>query len=439
MASPNLFDLRRIHMRSKKSFSISTLASALTMFALTVLLTASAAAQAEKVLHSFNDNGTDGVDLVSALIFDKTGNLYGTTIFGGTHASGTAFEILAAAGGGTTEKILYNFGASGSDGTAPKPGLIAGPGGRLYGVTTSGGTHNVGTVFALIPHSGGSWTEAVLYNFAGGLTDGAAPVGGLVIDASGNLYGTTANGGSVGAGTVFELSPPVSGGKWTETLLHIFLDNSTDGGYPQGSLAFDAAGNFYGTTNVGGNSGNCSPGCGTVFQLTPASGEWTETVIYNFTTANDGFFPISGLTFDTKGNLYGATTQGAFAGIFTTGAVFELSPAGGDVWNESIIYPFGNNADGASPAYGAPVFDADGNLYLTPTAGGTDNVGTVFELSPRAGGTWEQRVLHSFTNTGTDGQNPWSSLVLDTHGKLYGTTLNGGANCNCGTVFVVKP
>jgi uncharacterized repeat protein (TIGR03803 family) len=228
---------------------------------------------------------------------------------------------------------------------------------------------------------------------------------------------------------------PASGGKWTETVLHIFLNNYIDGGYPQGNLAFDGAGNLYGTTNVGGTCG-----CGILFQLTPSSGgEWTETIIHDFSTVNDGFFPISGVTFDSKGNLYAIADQGANDGQFTSGAVVELSPAGGDVWNETVLYQFANSADGAYPAYGAPLFDASGNLYGTTTAGGPDNMGTVFELSPRAGGTWEQRVLHSFTGTGTDGQSPWNTLVLDAHGKLYGTTQNGGANCNCGTVFVVKP
>lgn len=410
-----------------------TLLLATVLFFLTMSLGASAAAQrADRVLHSFNNTGKDGYNPTSALIFDTLGNLYGTTVAGGAHNGGTVFE-MAPHGSGWEEKELYSF----PDGYAPRSAVIMDASGVLYGVTSGGGEFAEGTVFSLTPETGGHWSEATLHSFEANGTDGAFPNGSLIMDASGNLYGTTVNGGTGGVGTAFELSPQ-SGGVWIETILHSFSNDHIDGSYPYASLTFDSSGNLYGTTNTGGTSGNCSPGCGTVFELTSSGGVWTETVIHDFSTDEDGFYPIGGLTFDTKGNLYGVTTQGG-ADEFTAGAVFELTPAGGGVWNESAIYQFETSADGASPEYVTPVLDAAGNLYGTTSAGGTNSVGTVFELSPRKGGTWIERVLHSFSNDGTDGQSPMSGVVLNSAGDIFGTTFSGGTTCGCGTVFEVGP
>src|ERR1039458_9150522 len=289
----------------------------------------------ETVLYSFG-NGTDGVTPYAGLIFDAVGNLYGTTFFGGTYRNGTVFELTPAAGGGWTEKVLHNFNdnGTGADGANPYAGLVFDGAGNLYGTTQSGGTNSGwGTVFELTPTAGGSWTEKVLYNFCSqaNCTDGGSPEGGLIFDAAGNLYGTTVEGGTGGSwGAVFELTPAAGGG-WTEQVLLTF--DGTDGQYPYGGLIFDAAGNLYGTASYGGTYDY-----GTVFELMPSrGGGWTETVLHNFNdNGTDGYWPFAGLTFDAVGNLYGTTygggvytscTNGSFLGC---GTVFELTAATDD-------------------------------------------------------------------------------------------------------------
>src|SRR5664279_5403051 len=213
-------------------------------------------------------------------------------------------STLAAA----QEQVLHNFNNNGTDGTFPQAGLIVDGAGNLYGTTSEGGTYiscsgGCGTVFELTPNGSGGWTETVLHNFNSNGTDGANPYAGLIFDAAGNLYGTTTTGGTYYVGTVFELSPSQGGG-WTEKVLYSFNYNGTDGNYPQASLTIDAAGNLYGTTWAGGPYGY---GYGTVFELTPAAGGgWTETVLHNF-VGTDGAAPLAGLIFDAAGNLYGTT------------------------------------------------------------------------------------------------------------------------------------
>ena len=438
----------------------------------------------ETVLYSFG-NGTDGQNPYAGLIFDKNGNLYGTTVGGGTYTYGTVFELTPQAGGGWTEKVLYSFG-NGTDGHNPG-GLIMDAAGNLYGTTNRGGTYGAGTVFELTPQAGGGWTETVLYSFGNG-TDGADPLGGLIFDAAGDLYGTTSRGGTYGGGMVFELTPQAGGGwkekvlhgfgngpdgagplagvifdatgnlygttyeagayaqgtvfeltlgltrhvglDWTETVLHDFSLNGPDGAFPYGSLIFDAAGNLYGTTYEAGASS-----VGAVFELTPeAGGGWTETVLHNFNfNGADGQNPYAGLTLDAAGNLYGTTVVG---GTYNYGTVFELTPQAGGGWTEKVLYSFGNGTDGAKPLAGL-IFDASGNLYGTTDQGGTSGFGTVFELTPQAGGGWTEKVLYSFGN-GTDGANPLASLIFDGAGDLYGTTQNGGTYGG-GMVFELTP
>lgn len=407
-----------------------TLIIAASLLLLTISLAASAAAQRlDVVLHSFKNNGVDGYNPSTSLILDAVGNLYGVTSAGGTQSGGTVFE-LSPSGAAWSEKVLYSF----PTGSTPAAGVTLGAGGVLYGVTSGGGDFGAGTVFSLVPETGGRWQETTLHSFDKNGIDGADPIGSLILDASGNIYGTTFEGGTDGVGTVFELSPQPLG-VWAETILHSFVNDGSDGHGPSASLTFDKLGNLYGTTNTGGNSGNCSLGCGTVFQLTPSGGAWSETIIHNFTTVQDGIFPIGGLTFDTKGNLFGLATQGA-DGVVTAGAVFELSSAAG-VWSESAIYQFGTSIDGASPAFVTPVFDPAGNLYGTTSAGGASSVGTVFELSPYRR-SWTEKVIHSFSSGGRDGQSPMGSVLLDSSGNIYGTTLKGGGPCGCGTVFEIK-
>jgi uncharacterized repeat protein (TIGR02543 family) len=435
-----------------KTLSIG-LRAVLAIIAATLFVTSTWATAQEKVLHNFNNNGTDGFLAQAGLIFDAAGNLYGTTSSGGTYTYGTVFELTPTAGGGWTETVLHSFG-NGTDGAYAYAGLIFDAAGNLYGTTSGGGAYDGGTVFELTPTAGGGWTETVLYSFGNG-TDGNGPSwAGLIFDAAGNLYGTTQGGGvytscnsSNGCGTVFELTPTAGGG-WTEQVLHSFNGNGTDGFYPQAGLIFDAAGNLYGTTQFGGNfGGNCYTfGCGTVFELMPSrGGGWTEKLLYNFTGGTDGAEPYAGLIFDAAGNLYGTAAYGGTHYYCYTGCgtVFELTPAAGGGWTAQVLHTFGNGADGQNPT-ASLIFDAAGNLYSTTTGGGTYLDGTAFELTPTAGGGWTETVLHNFNNNGADGVWPEASLIFDAAGNLYGTTYGGGVytSCNnyvgCGTVFELQ-
>jgi len=297
--------------------------------------------------------------------------------------------------------------------------------------------------------------------------DGAGPNGALIFDSKGNLYGTTAQGGSgicgtppydsYGCGTIFELSPNGSGA-WTETILYSFQGGS-DGQYPQAGLIFDQAGNLYGATQFGG-----SQGVGTIFELSPeGSGGWTKTILYSFGASSaDGAQPSGGLIFDSNGFLFGTTTSGGskscHGGTNNCGTVFELYSNGHGSWFEDVLYNFGTSAsDGFSPN-GALIFDHNGNehLYGTTAYGGAygqcdwqsvPGCGTAFEVNP-IGSLWEESILHNFQG-GTDGQNPQAGLTFDQSGNLYGTTLLGGTgngtNClgngnpGCGTVFELSP
>jgi uncharacterized repeat protein (TIGR03803 family) len=288
--------------------------------------------------------------------------------------------------------------------------------------------------------------EKVLHRFGRG-KDGSVPWAGLIFDAVGNLYGVTLFGGSssncgyeLGCGTAFQLAPGANG-KWTEKLLHDFQGRA-DGGYPNGPLISDAAGNLYGSAGGGGN-GNCQGGCGVVFELTPgAKGRWTEKVLYNFPDYNDGY-PKGPLTFDAAGNLYG-TAIGEY-----TGNVFELTPGANGQWTQTVLYQFNGGSDGDSP-YAGVVLDAAGNLYGTTYYGGGANLGTVFKLAPGANGGWTETVLHSFCAADgcTDGGNPYAGVVLDAAGNLYGNAEIGGTGqcknnwgfvIGCGTVFELTP
>ena len=429
-----------------KRLSIGSRA-ALAIFTATLFVTSTLAAAQERVLHNFN--GTDGDVPAAGLIFDNNGNLYGTTSQGGTgncyngygdiHC-GTVFELSPIQGGGWTETVLYSFNwnGNGTDGTAPLAGLIFDAAGNLYGTTYNGGTSADGTVFELTPAAGGTWTEKVLWSFGNG-TDGTAPLAGLIFDAAGNLYGTTVSGGTYGNGTVFELTP-AAGGTWTEKVLWSF-GNGTDGYQPFAGLIFDAAGNLYGTTSEGGTYLYN----GTVFELTPtAGGGWTEQVLHSFNyNGTDGVWPYAGLIFDAAGNLYGTTESGG-GGTYGSGTVFELTPTGGGGWTEKVLHSFFcspfNCTDGYSPRAGL-IFDAAGNLYGTTYNGGTYQYGTVFELTPAAGGGWTETVLYSFGN-GTDGVGPVAGLIFDAAGNLYGTTAYGGTGVDGlnegGTVFELE-
>ncbi|MFZ0814860.1 MAG: choice-of-anchor tandem repeat GloVer-containing protein [Candidatus Sulfotelmatobacter sp.] len=418
----------------------------LTLFVMATLMMATrAAAQKEAVLYnfSFTDNGVDGTDPVSDLIFDKSGSLYGMTSGGGAYGDGTVFELTPKGGGGWTETVLHNF--QGADGVSPgrNGGLIFDAAGNLYGLANEGGAYGYGTVFELTPSADG-WTATVLHSFSYGGTDGYLPVGSLIFDAAGNLYGTTNWGGTgqclseanlVGCGTVFELSPKAGGG-WTEKVLHSF-GNGTDGTFPVAGLVLDATGDLYGVTYEGG-TGSCLrtgyAGCGIVFELLPeAGGRWAERVLHHFNLTNGGW-PVGNLIFDAIGNLYGMTNGG---GAYDFGTAYELMPGPKGGWDEKILHNFNQSGVSGAAPYAGLIFDSAGNLYGTTSTSGAVGSGTAFELRATTSGPWTEWVLHAFGSGSKDGVNPVDSLTFDAAGNLYGTTIAGGTS-SYGTAFEIK-
>lgn len=339
------------------------------------------------------------------------------------------------------ENVLHTF--EGPDGAYPEGELTFDNSGNLYGTTADGGTYGNGTVFEMSPVQGGGWDLQVLYSFTGG-TDGYYPRGSLIFDGNGNLYGTTQFGGSSGNGNVFRLSPPNPPGlTWTETTLYSFGAFPGDGTDPVAGLIFDPSGNLYGTTALGGGSSVCASGCGSVYELTPTQNDaWIETLLYSF-SGQDGFSPQSQLVFDQQGDLYGTTAAGGKVCAQQKqgcGLVFELTPSGG-TWIEKVIHLF-HGPDGAIPLAGV-IFDSEGNLYGAAAAGGlipcdiaSAGCGTVFRLH-RGANDWNIDVLHVFGGQmNNDGAAPVGRLIFDTHGKLYGSTNAGGVGW--GTVFQLR-
>jgi uncharacterized repeat protein (TIGR03803 family) len=306
----------------------------------------------ETVLYSFN--AIDGASPYAGLIRDADGNLYGTTDGGGGYGAGAAFKLDTSGG----ETVLHRFGYESGDGTNPVAGLILDAKGNLYGTTSGGGAHSYGTVYKLSK----TGKETVLYSFD--WTGGATPLAGLIEDAQGNLYGTTSAGGSgyKHTGTVFKLSK--SG---VETVLHSFGNREADGQTPEAGLISDADGNLYGTTVYGGGN----PGSGTVFKVSKTG---KEKVLYTFTGGADGSLPVAGVIRDEQGNLYGTTERG---GDFGPGTVFKVDTSG----KETVLYSFTGGSDGASP-YAGLILDASGNLYGTTPIGGAYGYGVVFKLTP---------------------------------------------------------
>lgn len=359
----------------------------------------------ETVLYSFM-GGSDGADPEAGLTLDSKNNLYGTTNLGGTAGRGTVFVLDTT----RKETVLYSFG--GKDGTNPKAGLVLNARGNLYGTTSAGGKLGFGVIFKLTSAN----KETVLYTFKG-KTDGANPVATLILDSAGNLYGTASQGGPLHHGTVFKLSTRVT------KVLYGF-SNPQNGSYPYGRVIQDPAGNIYGTTAEGGTLGY-----GTVFKI-DTSGK--ETVLHSFSYANgDGGYPYGGVVSDQTGNLFGVTLQGGINGV---GTVYKIDSSG----SESTLYSFTGQPDGALPYTEELVMDGAGNLYGTTSGGGTYNYGTVFKVSQAGGET----VLYSFTG-GSDGGSPFSGVILDKAGNLYGTTGAGGASgvcgqsAGCGTVYKI--
>ena len=388
-----------------------------------LLLIADAQASTEKVLYSFKSGG-DANNPVASLTFDPAGNLYGTTEAGGAHNLGAIFQLTPGSGGKWTETVIYDFNG-GQDGMAPLGGVILDASGTLYG-TTSRGARGSGTVYSLSPAGGGRWKFKVLHTFVD--TTGGVPSAGLVFDTAGNLYGTTAEGGNHGVGSVFEMVPG-SNGKWSFKAVHSFNNNGHDGYNPLAPLIIDSAGNLYGTTNQGGAHSD-----GVVFEFLPGSnGKWTEKILHTFNAGNghDGAAPTGPVTLDANGNLFGTTVGGGKDRFY--GVVFELSLNSKGNWQETILHSFTDGPDGGEPNCNL-IFDSAGNIYGTGSTGG--NQGVVFKET-LTNGKWKHSVLHKFQG-GSDGISPHAGLVFDGSGVLYGTTKLGGTN-NLGTVFNLKP
>jgi len=406
--------------------AVSKVLAVVTFTLITALILAPGAwaASRYKVLYKFT-GGADGSQPYAGLIFDTSGNLYGTTDQGGASGDGTVFKLTKNSDGSWTESVLYSF-AGGTDGADPWARLTFDASGNLYGTTSSGGASSAGTVFQLAPNSGGTWTESLLYSFSGG-SDGASPYGGLIFDPSGNLYGTTYFGGASGDGVVYKLTPN-SNGTWTESVLNTFTGGQ-DGGNPGylGNLTFDPAGNLYGTAAYGGGSG-----AGVVYKLTPNSdGTWTESVLHTFTGGKDGAIPTGTLIFGPAGRLYGNATYGGVG----LGNVFKLTLGAKGKWYEHVLYIFQGNQDGAYPN-GGVVRDTAGNLYGTTSAGINTHggVGQLYKLVPRRG-LWKKYVPHYFEGPPRDGADSWAPVVFDAAGNLYGTAGDGWNTGCCGVVF----
>jgi len=463
---------------SIRSLSLATIAI--------IALTLSCFAQTESVIYNFQGT-TDGSSPQSTPIADAQGNLYVTTATA-TGCCGAVVQLKppSTPGGSWSETTIYSFAGPPNDGYWPRAGLIADSSGNLYGTTFYGGPTGCniggpvlgcGTVFELSPPatSGGAWTETILYNFQGGTVDGRYPTASLVFDNQGNLYGTTTSGGNGfcygfpgDCGTAFKLSPPTkTGGKWRERILHNF-GNGSDGQYPNSALVIDPSGVLYGTTELGGPN-DCSPDlganmfCGTVFQLTPPSApnlRWAERYFSLGPANGHGFFVAAGLVEGPNGKLYGVTANGLATTTASCvdalgfgqgcGMIFEITPPSlnNGHWGFAHLYNFADLGDGAVPL-SSLIIDSAGNLFGTASTGGglgtchddklapeqvsVNGCGTVFELSPPTakGHPWTETTLHQFPG-GTDGARPIGGVMSDSKGDLFGTTWEGGIGTSCG-------
>ncbi len=405
-------------------------------------LPASRGQRREFVLYYFYQNENGGRPR-GGLAVGPFGSLFGTTSRGGRSgcpskrgSCGTVY-IMANTDSGYIQFVLYRFcqvrGCA--DGALPYADVTFDKRGAMYGTTYEGGANNEGVVFKLKRGKRGSYKESVLYGFCSqaGCADGSNPRSNLILDSSGAIYGTTLYGGSKNGGVVFKLTPSSSG--YTESVLHEFT--GADGLYPEAGVVADAGGALYGTTASGGGSG-CDTGCGVVFKLTPKGSQYTETVLHEFEGGDDGTDPYAGLLLDKQGNLFGVTAEGGGTGCYGNGCgvVFELKNVG-TAYTESVLHAFGGT-DGSAPD-AALVFGKHGGLYGTTSSGGLYREGTVFAMNP-ANSSYGFRSLYSFCKLAkcADGEMPFGGVVR--YGtSIYGTTWQGGHK-GAGTVYeLFKP
>lgn len=369
-----------------------------------------APAQTFSDIYSFNQY-PDGGFPWGTPILDTAGNVYGTTYGGGIIDGGLCENkgcgVIYKVATNGNETPLYTFNGK-PDGQFPVAGVVTDAAGNFYGTTAYGGANGYGTVFTV----NAAGVETILQSFTGG-ADGGIPNGGVVRDKSGNLYGTTFTGGSTGLGTVYKVT--ASGAFST---VYTFADVA-HGSHPNATLTLDPSGNLYGTTQYGGASNR-----GAVFSLDPGSG--TESVLYSFTGMPDGAYPQGQLAL--RGDeLYGTTTEG---GSSNNGTVFKLTTGGA----ESIVHNFGGSPDGSYPTAGVTI-DKAGNVYGTTFAGGSNGspgAGLVYKIDTAGNET----ILYSFEGS-FDGATPAAGVVLNPAATtVYGAAENGGFGC-CGAVYSV--
>ena len=373
-----------------------------------------ALSQTYKVIHNFTNQGSDGATPYGGPVLDKLGNLYGATYLGGLFGGGSVYR-LSPSGSSWTYTSLYSF-KNIPDGSGPGFGtLVIGADRALFGTTEGGGFF--GTAYAVCDCPK---REYVIHSFGKG-TDGAQPIGGLVIDPKGNLYGTTSEFGANGFGNVFELSR--SGKTVKETILYSFT-GGTDPINPAAGVTLDAQGNIYGTASLGGANG-----LGAVYELTHSASGWTETILHDFQGESDGANPVGGVVIDKAGNIFGTTFDG---GINGGGTIYQLSPSSSG-WTFTTIYSL---IGGYSGPYNKLTLDGKGNIYGFTNSAGLNGLGSIFKLTPGTNG-WDFTDLYDFVGS-EEGGLPYGSVAVDAQGNVFGTAVVGGTD-NQGVVFEITP
>src|SRR5215813_5578356 len=381
-----------------------------------------ATATTTDVIFSFNED--DGEYADTDLETDSAGNIYGTTVLGGDHGSGTVFQLTPTLNG-WVQNVLYSF-TGGADGGEPYKGVSIDGQGNLYGTAVTGGSGGCeggcGVAYKLT-NSGGTWAQTVIHAFTGG-DDGSGPGARVTVDRNGNVYGMTPTGGTYGVGTIYRLHPHAGG--YTFQVIHTFTGGN-DGATGSAGRMLLQNGRLFGAATAGGIYGS-----GVAFELTPtAVGEWDFRTLYSFHGQPDGSFPYGALLRAGSGKIYGTTYYGGKNGI---GSVYELSPRHVGEWDGRVIYSFQSGNDGNSPISNL-VQDAAGNLYGTTSEGGLGS-GVIFKLSP-SGNQWTESVVHEFAGP-PDGGFSYNGMVVDRFGNFYGATVHGGT-ADDGSVYQFTP